>query len=293
MTESFSVNTHLGELTGTLTELSKLHGMRRDTVYNRVHKGMSLEKALSTSTVKQYTVKAEGVEHSGSMSELCEEFSISKSIIKNRLRQGKTLTEAFTQPLQKEYTIETPGKTVTGTIARLSAEFGINKHTVWHRMNRGGMGLEEALLTPLKRFPPHSSIWTISFCKLAAKNYSTVDEWKESHPASYYGAKAYGWVGMCSEHMDKIYSWTEDEVLVSASKFRSVSEWKRSESGAYEASGRLGIREICISKMLDNHSFNSIDEIISHLGDCTGKNKLYIAESYTVADLVKDLNNLI
>ena len=133
-------------ITGTIAELSKYFGLKRNTVDYRVkNMGMSLDDALKTPVKQIYTIQG----CTGTLPELCEKFDTNMQRVRRRMKEmGMTLEEALTTPKHEStiLLVKDPdtNKVVSGTKKSLAEYFGTSRNAVDYRLKQG-MTIEKAL----------------------------------------------------------------------------------------------------------------------------------------------------
>lgn len=118
----------------------------RTTVYRRMRKGWSFEKALVTPPFA-------GAENARSratatISNTARAHGLPPACVFSRIKRGWSLERALATPIKKKTTRLDPS--IHGRIAASARERGIDRNTVYMRMRQQGLPLEEALTRPVK-----------------------------------------------------------------------------------------------------------------------------------------------
>lgn len=90
---------HLGNTFSSILEMCEYHGVSYYLYTQRVHRGMTLEEALSSHKVKGWCVDHLGNEFTN-VKEMCAFYGVSYPTYRLRIRDGFTLEEALTTPVR-------------------------------------------------------------------------------------------------------------------------------------------------------------------------------------------------
>ena len=140
--------------TRTVLEWAKLHGLKRETVYQRLRNGMAPEQAVTAPLIPQCERQHAKVVVIGgearTMDEWAAQAGLTKSVVYRRVKAGMTLAEALTTGRKRGRSERDRLVTIGGETLNLSGwakRYGITVAGICQRMRRG-MSPVEAITSP-------------------------------------------------------------------------------------------------------------------------------------------------
>jgi superfamily II DNA or RNA helicase len=96
-----------------------------------------------------------------------------------------------------------------------------------------------------------SDYWTLDKCKVSARKYGLLEEWKANEYEAYNASKINGWYVECLKEMTN----TLDERLKNrcievAQKYSTIRRWRRKDKNTYQLAVKYGWLNLCTQHML-------------------------------------------
>jgi len=145
-----------GNTYNNIVEICNAYGISKSTVYLRLHKGMSLEDALTLPVdkigIKDYRDPSGNTYNN--IDEICNAYGISKSTVYLRLRKGMSLEDAIKTPVRNVVGCRDHLGNKYNNVEEMCKYYNISKSALYERINKG-MSLEDALTLPVRKKRKH------------------------------------------------------------------------------------------------------------------------------------------
>lgn len=142
------VKDHLGNEFKTIADMVRYHGVKLQTYYNRLQRGLSLEQALTKEEIKTEVYRQQ--DHLGNkfktIEDMCNYWGISKWSYFERRQSGKSVKEALTGPVKSLEATDHLGNTFK-SVADLTRHYGI-EYSVYRARIKAGWSKKEAIEIP-------------------------------------------------------------------------------------------------------------------------------------------------